>query len=176
MSAANTFKTLQRLVEWSKDVLQTHSAVVTFLFGTLPCTSERNRGCILQCLSGHPGIRKHIADCIGLEFTKAKELRILRSVVEVLPESMRNGRKEKQKKPRDDCTVYCGQFVKRRVAKEFGDVVYFGTISSFKRDEDGDNVVWSVQYDDGDREEIDEKQMWEVLMIYDAFKHIETFG
>lgn len=174
VSAANTFKTLQRLVEWSKDVLQTHSMVVTFLLGTLPCTSERNQGCILQCLSGHPGIWKHIADCIGLEVTKAKELRILRSVVEVLPETMRNGRKEKQKKPRVDYTVYCGQLVKRRIAKDFGGVVYFGTIGSFKRDEDSDNVVWSVQYDDGDREKIGEKQLWEVLMIYDAFKHRDT--
>ena len=39
----------------------------------------------LQCLSGHPGVRKHIGDFVGLEVTKGKHLRILRNVVDVLP-------------------------------------------------------------------------------------------
>ena len=83
----------RRLVDWTKNVLQAHSSVVTFLLGTLPLTPEKDRGCIFQCLCGHPGIRKQIGDFAGLEVTKAKQLRILRSVVEVLPETMRIGRK-----------------------------------------------------------------------------------
>ena len=76
-----TYPACRRLVDWSKDVLQAHSSMVTFLLGTLPPTPEKDRGCILQCLSGHPGIRKNIADFVGLEVTKAKQLCILRSVV-----------------------------------------------------------------------------------------------
>lgn len=83
----------RRLVDWSKDVLQEHFSVINFLLGTLPPTPKKDRKCILQCLSGHPGIRKLIGDFVGLEVTKAKQLRILRSVVKVLPETMRIGRK-----------------------------------------------------------------------------------
>ena len=85
----NIYRTCQRLVDWSKDVLQAHLSVITFLLGSLP---DNGRGCILQCLSGHPGIRKQIGDFVGLEVTKAKRLRILQSVVKVLPETMRIGR------------------------------------------------------------------------------------
>ena len=35
-------------------------------------------------LGGHPGIRKHIGDFVGLEVTKGKHLRILLRVVDVL--------------------------------------------------------------------------------------------
>ena len=90
----SVFKTCERLVDWSKDVLQAHFALVTFLLGTLPPTPEKDRGCILQCLSGNSGIRKLIGDFVGLEVTKATQLRILQSVVKVLPETMRIGRKD----------------------------------------------------------------------------------
>ena len=93
------YATCCRLVDWSKDILQSHSSMVIFLLGTLPPTPEKDRGCILQCLSGHPGIRKNIAD-FGLEVTNAKQLRILGSVVELLHETMRNGRKT-------TCNQYC---------------------------------------------------------------------
>ena len=77
-----------RLVEWAKEVTQTHSALVMFLLGTLPPSPETFQSRTLQCLSGHPGVRKHIADFVGLEVTKGKHLRILRQVVDVLPSSM----------------------------------------------------------------------------------------
>lgn len=86
---SSVYWTCKGLVDWSKDVLQAHSSMVTFLLGTLPPTPDNDRGCILQCLSGHPGIRKHIGDFVGLEVIKAKQLRILRSLVKVLPEKMR---------------------------------------------------------------------------------------
>ena len=70
----NIYRTCQRLVDWSEDVLQAHLSVITFLLGSLP---DNDRGCILQCLSGHPGILKQIGDYVGLEVTKAKRLRIV---------------------------------------------------------------------------------------------------
>ena len=39
---------------------------------------EQRRPSIVQCLSGHPGIRKHIADMIGV--VRGRDLRILRSL------------------------------------------------------------------------------------------------
>ena len=78
-------RSCEELVAWAKEVTQSHSAVVTFLGGTLPPAPDAGQSCTLQCLSGYPGVRKHIFDFVGLEVTKRKHLRILRSVVEVLP-------------------------------------------------------------------------------------------
>ena len=75
----------RRLVEWAEEVTQSHSALVMFLLGTLPPAPDKDQSCALQCLSGHAGVRKHIADFVGLEVTKGKHLRILRQVVDVLP-------------------------------------------------------------------------------------------
>jgi len=75
-------KTCSRLVEWATDVTRTLSSLVTFLHGTLP---GNGRQCTPQCLSGHPGIRKHVADCVGLEVTQKRHLHILRQVKDVLP-------------------------------------------------------------------------------------------
>ena len=76
-------RSYKRLVEWSKEVTQTHSAVFTFLGGALPPAHDTVQSRTLQCLSGHPGVRKHIGDFVGREVTKRKQLRILRSVVDV---------------------------------------------------------------------------------------------
>jgi hypothetical protein len=82
-------RTCERLVEWAKEVLQTHSAVVTFLGGSLPPALDEDQTRALQCLSGHPGVRKHIGDFVGLEVTKKKHLCILRQVVDALPSFIR---------------------------------------------------------------------------------------
>ena len=79
-----------RLVDWAKMVVQTHSAVVMFLGGTLPPAPDTVQSRTLQCLSGHPGVRKHIGDYVGMEVTKGKHLRILRNVVNVLPSFIKN--------------------------------------------------------------------------------------
>ena len=73
-----------RLVDWAEEVMQSHSALITFLGGALP-PAHQDQSRTLQCLSGYPGVRKHICDYSGLEVTKGKQLRILRSVVDVLP-------------------------------------------------------------------------------------------
>jgi len=57
-----------------------------FLLGTLPPAPDIEQSCTpLQFFSGHPGVRKHIGDYVGLEVTKGKQLRILRNVVDLLP-------------------------------------------------------------------------------------------
>ena len=74
-----------RLVQWAKKVTESHSALVMFLLATLPPAPNKDQACILHCLSGCPGVRKHIGDFVGLEVTKGKHLRILRQVKDVLP-------------------------------------------------------------------------------------------
>ena len=83
--SGNMASSCNQLVVWAEEVTQSHSALLTFLGGTLPVASDADQRCILPCLSGHPGVRKHIGDFVGLEVTKRKQLGILRSVVEVLP-------------------------------------------------------------------------------------------
>ena len=78
-------RSCERLIEWSKQVTQTHSAVVTFLGGTLPPAPDEDQSRTIQCLNGHPGVREHICDFVGLEVTKRKHLRILRSLIDVMP-------------------------------------------------------------------------------------------
>ena len=78
-------RSCERLVEWAEEITQTQSALVTFLVGTLPPEPGEDQTRSIQCLSGHPGVRKHISDFVGLEVTKRKHLRILQSVVDVLP-------------------------------------------------------------------------------------------
>ena len=75
----------ERLVAWAEEVAQSHSALVTFFLGTQPRAPDKDQNRTLQCMSGHPGVRKHIGDFVGLEVTKGKQLRILRSMVDVLP-------------------------------------------------------------------------------------------
>lgn len=79
-----------RLVEWAEDVTRAHSSLVAFLLGALPPAPNTDRSCcLLQVLSGVPGVRKDIGDFVGLEVRKGKHLRILRQVVNVLPALLR---------------------------------------------------------------------------------------
>jgi len=81
--------------------------------------------------------------------------------------------KKEQKKPKVDYIGNPGQFVKQRVAKDFGDGIYYGTITGFDEpEEDGGKVVyWKIKYDDGDQEEFEKKELKDALRIYDACKH-----
>ena len=82
----NVSRSCEQLVEWAKEKTESHSALVMFLFGTLPPAPDNDQSCtLLQYLSGQPGVRKHIAEFVGMEITKVKHLRILRSAVDVLP-------------------------------------------------------------------------------------------
>ena len=74
------------LIAWAEKITQSHYALITFLGGMLPPDpADAGQRCILQCLSGHPGVRKNIGDYFGLKISKRKHLGILRSVVAVLP-------------------------------------------------------------------------------------------
>ena len=75
----------ERLVEWAKEVTESHSSLMMFLLGTLPPAPDEDQSRTIQCLSGHPGVRKLVGDFVGQEVTKAKHLRILRNVVDVVP-------------------------------------------------------------------------------------------
>ena len=75
----------EQLIEWVREVTQSHSSVLIFLLGTLPPAPDKGQSRALQYLSGHPGVRKHIGDFVGLEVTKRRHLRILRSVLDVVP-------------------------------------------------------------------------------------------
>ena len=84
-------RSVHQLFLWAKEVTQSHSALVTFLGGTLPpASTDTERRCPLQCFSGYSGVRKHIFDFVGPEVTKRKQLRILRNVMEVLPPHIKN--------------------------------------------------------------------------------------
>lgn len=74
-----------RLVEWANEALQSHSSLVMFLRAALPPDPGEDQSRTLQCLSGQPGVRKYIAEFIGMDGTKAKQLRILRQVANALP-------------------------------------------------------------------------------------------
>ena len=100
-----------------------------------------------------------------------------------VPKSNKSNKKAKQaakqKKPRVDYTANPGQFVKLRVAKDFGTGknvdLYFGTVTGFERDDEDDSVVyWSIKYDDGDGEDFDEKDLRVALRMYDACKQSDT--
>ena len=78
----------------------------------------------------------------------------------------------KEKKPRIDYAANPGQFVKQRVAKDFGDAIYYGNITGFTNN--GNVVYWRIEYDDGDEEELDKKELRDALKMYDACKHNDS--
>ena len=47
---------------------------------------NKHRNCVLQCLSGHPGIRQSIADMVGV--VRGRELRIMRQLGTKMPNSI----------------------------------------------------------------------------------------
>ncbi len=52
--------------------------------------------------------------------------------------------------------------VEQRVAKYFGKILYFGTVSEFLPKTDVDDIdLWKIVYDDGDSEEFDPNDMKE---------------
>lgn len=82
----NICQSYEFLLEWAEDVIQNHSSLLMFLCGTLP-PSDSNSGhsCILQNLSGHPGVRKHISTFVRTECVTPKHLRMLYHLTKILP-------------------------------------------------------------------------------------------
>ena len=86
----NAYLSLKNLLNWAEEVIQNHSSMLTFLLGMLPPSDKKSEYyCILQYLEGHPGLRKHIAVFVGLECMKAKYVRMLRHLTQVLPPFMK---------------------------------------------------------------------------------------
>ena len=61
-------------------------------------------------------------------------------------------------------TTTFSSLISRRVAKRFSDrQVYFGSITGY----DKTHKLWSIQYDDGDYEEMDWKDINEAFKLYE---------
>ena len=82
----NIYHSLTKLLEWAEEVIQDHASLLMFLCGTLPSSATSSgHSRILQNLSGHLGVRKHIAAFVRIECVTTKHLRMLHQLVEVLP-------------------------------------------------------------------------------------------
>jgi len=83
-------------------------------------------------------------------------------------------RSPKQTQPGIDYTANPGQFLNQRVAKDFDGQIYYGTITSYNDDaddDDDDDVIWSIVYDDGDKEDLNERELRAALKMYDTNAH-----
>lgn len=57
--------------------------------------------------------------------------------------------------------------INKRVAKEFEDGVYYGTITAhYPKDTDNEVALWEASYDDGDAEDYDIDELMRALFSY----------
>lgn len=61
-------------------------------------------------------------------------------------------------------------FIGRRVAKYFDEVLFFGTVDYIHKDEEDDSQLWHVHYDDGDEEDFDYDQLKEALLLHEEMQ------
>lgn len=66
-----------------------------------------------------------------------------------------------------------GSLIGKRVAKYFGTECYFGTIREWYQGIDG-LPLWAIWYDDDDKEDMDEKEVWEAIDMYKINKVRDT--
>ena len=57
-----------------------------------------------------------------------------------------------------------------RLAKYFGDELYFGTVDGFEPAGGDEDALWHVTYDDGDQEDLDAEEMVEHLTLWSKNK------
>lgn len=57
-------------------------------------------------------------------------------------------------------------FVGQRVANKFSDGVYYGTISSYNNGKSEVGALWHIDYDDGDAEDYDVRDLCKALSLY----------
>ena len=70
-------------------------------------------------------------------------------------------------------TTTFSSLISRRVAKRFSDrQVYFGSITGY----DKTHKLWSIQYDDGDFEEMECKDLNEAIKLYDNVMEHFSYG
>ena len=84
---ARLFIVRQRLMDWAENVCGDHAAFTTFLHGTHPRVSDKER--LLspaRFLGGHEGLRKKIADYVGV--ITGRNLRRVRGIVEALTKAL----------------------------------------------------------------------------------------
>ena len=77
----------------------------------------------------------------------------------------------KAKRPKMDLAKNPQRCVGSRVAKLFGGEVFFGTINAVDVDDDGQSL-WTVVYDDGDREDFDKRDLTRAQNLYEQRKDL----
>jgi hypothetical protein len=60
-------------------------------------------------------------------------------------------------------------YVTRRVGKFFEGAIYFGTVTSY----DGNELLWQIDYDDGDEEEFDKDELMIHIKLYESHKDLD---
>jgi hypothetical protein len=76
----------------------------------------------------------------------------------------------KAKKPKfPDPSAEPQVYVSRRVGKFFEGAIYFGTVTSY----DGNELLWQIDYDDGDEEEFDKDELMLHIKMYESHKDLD---
>lgn len=80
------------------------------------------------------------------------------------------GSRKKAKKYPSGLTKPEKEYAGDRVAKYFGDDVYFGTVGEFWYDSEDEESLWRIDYDDGDKEDLAKDEFVEALKLYQKQK------
>ena len=64
-------------------------------------------------------------------------------------------------------------FVNRRVAKFFGDDLFFGTVKNFIPFKDAGVQLWHIEFDDNDEEDCNQQELEAALRLYRTYKDFE---
>ena len=81
------FDERKRLLQWAENVCGDHESFTTFLHGTHPRISDKERPLSpARFLDGHEGIRKKIAEYAGV--ITGRNLRTVRGIVEPLTKAL----------------------------------------------------------------------------------------
>ncbi len=74
-------------------------------------------------------------------------------------------RRKERRLPEDQSPI---DFINRRIAKYFGEGLFYGTIVSYTTDKR--TLYWQIEYEDGDSEEMDYKEVMEQIDLFDSLK------
>jgi len=64
------------------------------------------------------------------------------------------------------------EWISKRIAKSFSGELYFGSVTGYNKT----HKLWSIQYDDGDFEEMECKDLNEAIKLYDNVMEHFSYG